>query len=114
MAKKTIKEIKSALPGLDSSKVEAYADELDRILAIKRIFQSEDGKVLVNELRDSCSITIKKLLVLYKKSPELPELLGLLAILDSNYQLLSKIQDISLEKEIREQLDEAVKEAYAG
>jgi hypothetical protein len=65
MAKKTIKEIKSALPGLDSSKVEAYADELDRILAIKRIFQSEDGRVLVNELRDNCSITIKKLLVIY-------------------------------------------------
>jgi hypothetical protein len=114
MAKKTIKEIKSALPGLDSSKVEAYADELDRILAIKRIFQSEDGRVLVNELRDNCSITIKKLLVIYKKNPELPELLGLLAILDSNYLLLSKIQDISLEKEIREQLDEAVKEAYAS
>lgn len=112
MAKKTIKEIKEALPNIESSKVEDYANALDKILAIKRIFQSEDGRELISELRDTCLTTLRKLLVEYKKNPDLPSLVSMIATLDSNYALLSKIQDISLEKELREQLDEAVKEAY--
>jgi hypothetical protein len=38
--------------------------------------------------------------------------MGLLAALDGQYSLLAKVQDISIEQELREQLDEAVKEAY--
>ena len=110
--KKTFNEIKDALPNLKSQKVEDYSDELDRILAIKRIFTSEDGKQLISELRDTCSTTLRKLIVLYKSNPDLPTILGLIATLDGHYTILSKIQDISIEEELREQLDEAVKEAF--
>jgi hypothetical protein len=109
--KKTINDIKKAIPNLDSDKVKDYADALDRVLVLKRIFQSEDGKVLIDELRKESISVIRKLIIAYKKKPELSELMGLIAVLDSNFTMLSKIQDISLEKELRESLDEAVLEA---
>lgn len=111
MAKNTFKEIKKALPNLKSEKVKDISDELDRILAIKRIFQSEDGKELIRELRDTCSTILRKLIIAYKNTPDLPTLMGLIASLDSNYMLLTKVQDISMEQELREQLDEAVIES---
>lgn len=111
MVKKILNEINSALPNLKSEKVSDIANELDRVLAIKRIFTSEDGKELVKELRDSCSITIMKLIHTYKNSPDLSTLMGLCAVLDSNYTMLTKVRDVSMEDELREQLDEAVLEA---
>lgn len=111
---KTYNEIKSSLPDLDSEKVEAYSDALDRVLAIKRLFSSDDGKVLLNEMKDECSSLINQLIVSYKKNPNLNDLIALIANLDSKLSLLMKIQDISMEEELRSQLDEAVKEAYKG
>lgn len=112
MSNKTIQQIKNAIPEIESEKVNDYADALDRVLVIKRIFQSEDGKELIKELQEVCFITINKLLFTYKNNPDLPTLISLISILDSHYSMLSKIKDISLEKELREQLDEAVREAY--
>lgn len=112
MANKTIKEIKEALPNLKSQKVEDISDELDRILAIKTLFQSEGGKVLINDLRNNCSIILRKLILKSKENPDLPTLLGLISAYSAYMDLLSSVQDISLEKEIRDQLDEAVKEAF--
>ena len=110
MSKKTLNEINKALPNLKSEKVSDVAEELDRILAIKRIFQSEDGKELITELRNSTIDTIKKLIVSYK-TPDLSILMGLCAVLDGNFSMLMKIRDISMEKELRDMLDEAVIEA---
>lgn len=109
---KTFKEIKKALPALESTKVEDIANELDKILAIKTLFQSEGGKVLIDLLRSNCSIVLRKLMLKAKDEPDLPTLLGLIASYSANIDLLSSVQDISIEEELRRQLDEAVKEAY--
>ncbi len=114
MQKKTISEIKKALPGIESTKVEDISNELDRILAIKTLFQSDGGKELINVLRNNCSIVLRKLILKAKENPDLPTLLGLIASYSANIDLLATVQDISLEEELRQQLDEAVKEAYNG
>jgi flagellar biosynthesis protein FlhB len=112
MAKKnTIKEIKEALPSLKSEKVEVLSDELDRILAIKRVFSSQDGLELINTLKNNCAVTLNKLLVLSKENPEPMKVVSLLHYYSANIDLLSQLRDVSTEKEIRDQLDEAVKEA---
>lgn len=111
MQKKTYKEIKKAIPKIDSEKVEIISDELDRILAIKKLFQSEGGKELITVLRNNCSIALRKLMVKAKDNPSLPELLGYISTYTANMDLLSTVQDISLEEELRVQLDEAVVEA---
>lgn len=110
MKKKTLNEIKIALPNLKSEKVSDIANELDKVLAIKRIFDSEDGKELITELRSKSIDTIMKLLVAYKKA-DLSEMMGLCAVLDGNISLLMRMRDIDMEKELREMLDEAVVEA---
>lgn len=111
---KTFKEIKEALPDLKSTKVEDISNELDRILAIKTLFQSDGGKELINVLRTNCSVTLRKLILKSKENPDLPTLLGLIAAYSANIDLLSTVQDISIEEELRLQLDEAVKEAYVS
>lgn len=109
---KTLKEIKTALPELKSEKVDVLSDELDKILAIKKLFQSEGGKILIDSLRSNCAITLRKLMVAGKATPDLQILLALIADYSANMSLLASVQDISLEAEIRNQLDEAVREAY--
>lgn len=111
MAKKTYKEIKKSLPELKSEKVEAISDELDRILAIKKLFESEGGKELIIVLRNNCSIALRKLVTKAKENPSLPELLGLISSFSANLDLLATMQDIPLVDELRDQLDEAVKDA---
>lgn len=111
---KTYKEIKKALPDLESNKVADISNELDRILAIKTLFQSEGGKELINVLRTNCSTTLRKLILKSKDNPDLPTLLGLIAAYSANIDLLSTVQDISIEEELRLQLDEAVREAYVS
>lgn len=105
---KTYKDIKKALPDLESEKVKDLSDELDRILAIKTLFQSEGGKVLITVLRNNCGVAMRKAVLAAKKGENtVPFLLDYSA----NVDLLSTVQDISFEEELREQLDEAVKEA---
>lgn len=108
--KKTYREIKKALPNLESNKVEEIADELDKILEIKALFQSDGGKQLITLLRNNCSVALRKSIVAAKNADK--ELL-MASILDysSNMDLLSTVQDISIEEELRKQLDEAVIEA---
>lgn len=108
----TIKEIKKSLPNLKSEKVEVLAGELDRILAIKTLFLSDGGKELITVLRNNCSMALRKLILKSKENPDLPSLLGIIAAYSANIDLLATVQDISLEEEIRNQLDEAVKEAF--
>ena len=113
MAKKrTYEEIKDALPTIDSEKVEILSDELDRILRIKELFQSAGGKELIGILRSNCSVSLRKLILAAKDSPDLQTLLGLISTYSANMDLLSTVQDISFEEEMRLQLDEAVKDAY--
>ena len=108
--KKTIKEIKQALPGIDSEKVTVLSDELDKILALKRLFESDGGKVMLEYIKKNCSIALRKSIIAAKNGDK--ELL-MANVLDysANIDLLSTLQDISLEEEIRGQLDEAVREA---
>lgn len=108
---KTYKEIKEALPDLQSEKVNVLADELDRILEIKKLFESEGGKHLVTILRNNCANTLRKLVIKSKENPDLPTLLGLISAYSANIDLLSTMRDVSMEQELREQLDEAVREA---
>jgi hypothetical protein len=105
---KTLAEIKGALPGLRSEKVEVISEELERILAIKKLFQSEGGEQLITLLRNNCSVALRKASIAAKKGDSANPF-----ILDwqANMDLLSTVQDISLEKELRDQLDEAVIEA---
>lgn len=108
--KKTLKEIKQAFPDIDSEKVEVLGDELDRILALKKVFTSEEGKVVLDYIKNNCTIALRKSVIAAKNGDK--ELL-MATILDysANIDLLSSIQDISLEEEIRTQLDDAVREA---
>jgi hypothetical protein len=107
--KKTIKEIKKALPNLEDEKVEVLSMELDRILALKKLFQSEGGEELINVLRENCARALRRALAAVKNAEEKLMYASLLDY-SANMDLLSQIQDISLEAEIRQQLDEAVKE----
>lgn len=109
--KKTFKEIKSSLPDINSEKVEILSDELDRVLSLKKIFQSDDGKVLLDVLRNNCFVALNKLRTVSKENPTLEQLLGLVSSWSANIDLLAQIQDISQEKELRDQLDQAVKDA---
>lgn len=106
----TYQEIQKALPDLENEKVMVLSDELDKVLAVKRLFQSQDGSQLLNLLRNNCSIALRKAIIAAKNGDE--KLLTA-TILDysANIDLLSTVQDISTEEEIRKQLDEAVKEA---
>ena len=108
----TIREIKKALPDLDSKKVEDISDVLDQVLTIKRIFTSNDGKVLLKVLKDNCYTTLNKLMM-YSKStnPDLQTYISLASTYTANMDLLSQLQDIKIEEELRNQLDEAVKQA---
>lgn len=108
---KTSKEIKKALPDLESEKVEVLSDELDKILAIKGLFESEGGKVLLDVLRSNCARVLRKS-VLAAKSGDKDSLMASVLEYSANLDLLSSVQDISMEQEIRKQLDDAVKEAY--
>lgn len=110
--KKTIREIKKALPNLNSEKTEVLADELDRVLAIKKLFQSEGGQELITLLRNNCSTCLRKLIATSKDKPDLPTLMGIIAGYSANLDLLASLQDIKLEDELREQLDESIKELY--
>lgn len=111
MPKKTYLEIKDALPDINSEKVKDISDELDKILAIKSLFQSDGGKILIDMLRTNCSIAIRKAIIAAKNGDE-KLLISLVMDYSANLDLLSSVQDISLEEELRQQLDDAVKEAY--
>lgn len=106
----TYKEIKAALPDIDAQKVRDISEELDRILTLKTVFTSDGGKVMLEHIKNNCSIALRKSIIAAKNGDE--KLLTA-NILDysANIDLLSTLQDISLEEEIRTQLDDAVKEA---
>lgn len=108
---KTKDEIKKALPNIKSEKVDVISDELDRILEIKKLFQSAGGKQLITLLRNNCASALRKAVIAAKKGED-KELVALVLDYSANMDLISTVRDISLEKEMREQLDEAVKEAY--
>lgn len=107
---KTFKEIKKAIPDLRSKKVEDISDELDRILRIKKLFQSDGGRELITVLRNSCSTSLRKATIAAKNGDD-KLLMALILDFSAHLELLSTVQDISIEEELREQLDEAVKEA---
>lgn len=113
MPKRTIKEIKAAIPDLKSEKVEILADELDRIETLKAVFDSEGGKMLITLLRQNCEASLMHLRGALADRPSLDVLMGHIAQYNANTDLLAQLQDISVEEEIRRQLDEAVKEAAA-
>jgi len=112
--KKIIKEIKDALPDLKSEKVEDISEELERVLAIKRLFKSEGGEQLIQLLRNHCANNLRRLVTMAREKPELNSLLSIIFEYSSNLELLKTVGDLSLEEELREQLDEAVKEAMNG
>ncbi len=104
----TLREINHALPDLKSEKVEDIATELDKILAIKKLFQSEGGAILIETLRNNCTKALRLALLAARKGDSaVPFLLDY----GANIDLLSTVQDISIEDELRQQLDEAVVEA---
>jgi hypothetical protein len=107
---RTIKEIKEALPGINDEKVEVLSDELDKVLALKRLWSSEDGEQLLTVLRNNCSVALRKATILAEQGDK-DKLLAMVLKYSANMDLLSTIQDISTEDELRKQLDEAVKEA---
>ncbi len=111
MKKSTYEEIQEAIPDLKNEKISTYSDELDRILSLKKLFSSKDGKELIKVLRDNCSSTLNRLVVVAKENPTLPLLLTHIFRYSENINLLAQLQDIKAEDEIRDQLDEAVKEA---
>lgn len=104
----TLSDIEKALPGIKSDKVVIIAEELEKVLAIKKLFQSEGGAQLITVLRNNCSMALRKASIAAKKGESANPF-----ILDwqANMDLLGTVQDISMEEELREQLDEAVIEA---
>jgi len=110
--KKTFKEIKEGIPELESEKVEVIADTLDSVLAMKRLWSSNDGKELLEVLKNNCAIALRKATVA-AESGDKDLLLAVMLKYAANMDLLATIQDIGTEVELRNQLDEAVKEAMA-
>lgn len=108
---KTYQEIKKSLPSIKSQKVEDMSDELDRILAIKTLFQSEGGKELITVLRNNCAKALR-IAIIAAKNGDNQKLTSTILDYSANIDLLATVQDISMEEEIRNQLDESVKEAF--
>lgn len=107
---KTLQSIKNALPNIESDKVVVISEELEKILSIKKLFQSEGGELLIGLLRTNCTNALRKASLAAKKGENSnPFILDFQA----NMDLLSTIQDISMEEELRAQLDEAVIEAIS-
>lgn len=107
VSKKTFSEIKKALPDINSEEVEVISDTLDEILAIKRVLDSEGGAILLSVLKDNCSVALRKAILAAKKG-EVNNLVPHILDYSANMDLLAKMQDVSLETELRDQLDEAV------
>ncbi len=110
MSKRTYNEIKDSIPEIDSEKVKDYANELDRIVGLKILFNSDGGKELIKGLRDNCSILLGKLVLSARNEPTLSNLLSIIFEYAANIDILSRFQDISTEQEVRDLLDEIVKE----
>ena len=112
MAKKsTYKEIITAVPEASNDKVRDFSNALDDILAIKELFQSAGGERLIRVLQNNCGTALAKIVYVSKNEPDLQTLLGLIATYSANMDLLSSVKDISMEDEIRAQLDSAVVES---
>lgn len=109
---KTINEIKKAIPDIESEKVEAYADELDRVLALKALVDTPGGKEILKIVKNNCFIALRKLIKQAKENPTIDQLLATIMDYSANISLIAELQDINTEEELRRQLDEAVKEAY--
>lgn len=111
MAKKnTFKDIKAGIPELESEKVEVIADTLDSVLAMKRLWSSNDGKELLEVLKHNCAVSLRKA-TMAAEAGDKDLLLAVVLKYAANMDLLATLQDISSEAELRTQLDEAVKEA---
>lgn len=109
--KKTLREIETALPGISSEKVEIISDELDRVLSLKDLFQSDGGRELINLLRNNCVKALNQMIVRAKEGGKDADLVGLVSYYSANIDLLSQLREVSMEQELRDQLDEAVKDA---
>lgn len=69
--------------------------------------------MLITFLRNNCASNLRKLVATAKEKPELSSLLTIIFEYSSNMDLLQTLGDLSLEEELREQLDQAVKDAMA-
>lgn len=92
------------------TKKEDISDELEKVLALKKLFKSEGGRLLITTLRNNCTKNLRSLVTTAKEKPELNSLLTLIFEFSSNLDLLMTLGDLSLEEELRTQLDEAIKE----
>lgn len=99
------------MAGKKTQKVQDISDELERILAIKELFKSKGGEQLLTLLRNNCASNLRKLVTIAKEKPELDMLLSTVFEYSANLDLLSTLGDLSLEDELRVQLDDAIKEA---
>ncbi len=98
------------MAGKKSQKVKDISDELERILAIKELFKSKGGEQLLTLLRNNCANNLRKLVTIAKDKPEMDTLLSTIFDYSSNLDLLLTLGDLSLEEELRFQLDDAIKE----
>ena len=94
--KQTYSEIKKALPNINSERVEVIADQLDEILSIKSLFQSDGGKILENKLKENCSLALRKAIIVSKKG-DAQDTVYFILDYSANIDLLSKLKDISIE-----------------
>lgn len=108
---KTIDEIKDVMPDINSERVEDLSNELDRVLELKTLFNSKGGKQLITLLKNNCAVSLRKLVKLAREKPEIDSLLSVIFEYSANLDLLATLGDLSLEEELRKQLDEAVKDA---
>lgn len=107
---KTYKEIKEALPDINSEKVEVLSDELDRVLSLKKLFDSDGGKELIKVLRNNCVRALNRAVV-NARDGEKEQLIANVLDYAANIDLISQVRELSVEEELRDQLDEAVREA---
>ena len=107
----TKREIKASIPELSSEKVDIISDELDRVLSIKSLFQSDGGKELINILRNNCVKALNQMIIKSKEGANDTDIVGLVSYYSANIDLLSQLREVSMEQELRDQLDEAVKDA---
>lgn len=92
-------------------KIKDVSDALENILTLKRIWTSKDGKTLQIVLKNNCVQSLKKLVTSAREKPDLNTLLAIIFDYSANLDLLMTLGDLSLEEELRNQLDEAITEA---
>ena len=95
---------------MSKNKVLEIEQDLNNILELKALFLSKGGEQLILILRNNCADALMALVKEAESTPNYDRMVSMLHKYSANLSMLTAMQDITLEEEIRSQLDQAIQE----